>query len=294
MPELPEVETVRRGLVPHLEGRTIARVRLARKDLRFPFSERFAERLEGITVRRLERRAKYLLAHLSSGEVLLSHLGMTGRFSIREAGSAASVIGAYEYNAGPPELHAHVRFEIESGTEIIYSDPRRFGFMLLIEEDALLSHPMLAPLGVEPLGDGLTPFYLAAKARATKRDLKAFLLDQRVIAGLGNIYVCEALHRVGLKPSRRASVLALRNGSPSEAAVALVSEIRAVLEAALQAGGSTLRDYRHADGSEGSFQDTFLVYGREGEPCVRPRCHGIVRRSIQSGRSSFFCPVCQR
>lgn len=294
MPELPEVETVRRGLLPHLEGRTISRVRLARKDLRFPFSERFVERVSGARVRRLERRAKYLLAHLSSGDVLLSHLGMTGRFSIKEAGADASVIGAYEYDAGPPERHAHVRFEMESGTEIIYSDPRRFGFMLLIRPEELLSHPMLAPLGVEPLGEGLTPGYLAQKARATKRDMKAFLLDQRVIAGLGNIYVCEALHRAGLKPQRRASVLAQRNGTPSEAAVRLVSEIRAVLEAALQAGGSTLRDYRHADGTEGSFQDAFLVYGREGEPCVRPLCRGIVRRSIQSGRSSFFCPVCQR
>lgn len=299
MPELPEVETVRRGLEPVLTGRRFHRVEQRRPDLRFPFPERFSTRLEGETVHTLTRRAKYLLAHLSSGEVLVMHLGMSGRFTIASprgngAGTPGVVLGEYIYETASNAKHDHVRFEMEGGGAVTYNDPRRFGYMLLLPGETLEQHALFSGLGAEPLGNTLNAEYLAQKARGRKTDLKAFLMDQRNIAGLGNIYVCEALHQSGLSPAREASCLATATGRPTIRTERLVTAIRAVLEKAILAGGSTLKDYRQADGSTGAFQESFTAYGREGEPCVTPGCRGIVRRSVQAGRSTFYCAKCQR
>lgn len=297
MPELPEVENVRRGLAPHLVGRRILDVELRRRDLRFPFPERFAARLEGTRVLSLDRRAKYLLAKLSSGEVLIMHLGMTGRFTVRRSGEReAHEIGEFEEEVAAPAggKHEHVVMRLSGGEVVAYTDPRRFGYMLLVPAAALDEHPLFHGLGVEPLGPELTPEYLARRAAGRRSNLKAFLMDQRIVAGLGNIYACEALFRARLLPSRPASVLARKSGAPTAKAVHLAHAIVEVLEDAIRAGGSTLRDYRKADGTVGAFQDEFSVYGREGKPCLRPGCRGIVRRSIDGGRSTFFCPVCQR
>lgn len=294
MPELPEVETVRRGLEPVLAGRRIERVEQRRPDLRFPFPERFASRLEGQTVVTLGRRAKYLLARLSSGEVLVMHLGMSGRFTVSLPGSGASLLGEYTYDTGSDPAHDHVVMTTEAGAVVTYNDPRRFGYMLLLPEATLDEHSLFAGLGVEPLGNELSADYLAAKARGRKADLKAFLMDQRIVAGLGNIYVCEALHRARLDPSRAAACLASAAGKPTIRAERLVPAISSVLQDAITAGGSTLRDYRRADGSTGGFQHAFSVYGREGEACLTPGCRGIVQRSVQAGRSTFYCGKCQR
>lgn len=295
MPELPEVETIRRGLLPVLQGHRIRRLVQRRPDLRFPLPERFEQQMSGRRIRSLDRRAKYLIAHLEGDLVLTIHLGMTGRFSIAEPGGAnGRQLGEYMHDAGTDPAHDHVVFEMETGATVTYNDARRFGYMTLIPEAELAGHPHFKALGVEPLGPDLTAAYLAGAAHGRKTDLKAFLMDQRHVAGLGNIYVCEALHRAGLSPYRRASVLARRNGQPAPVTALLVQEIKAVLEEAIGAGGSTLRDYRHTDGSEGLFQNSFAVYGRDGEPCVRPGCQGKVRRKIQAGRSTFACPVCQR
>jgi len=294
MPELPEVETVRRGLEPVLAGQTFLRVKTNRADLRFPFPDSFAKRLKGARVLDLERRAKYLIAHLSTGEALVMHLGMTGRFHVQARGEAEPhLLGDYESETADDGRHLHAVFDMESGARVTYADPRRFGYMLLIPEAELGAHALMRKLGVEPLSRDLTAAYLARRATGRRSDLKAFLMDQRIVAGLGNIYVCEALFLARLKPSRRAAVLATRGGKPNAHAEALVAGIRSVLEAAIRAGGSTLRDYRQANGESGAFQHTFRVYGREGEPCLRPGCRGIVRRSTHGGRSSFFCPVCQ-
>ncbi len=283
MPELPEVETVRRGLAPHWEGAVFSRVELRRADLRFPFPERFARRLQGQRVLTLDRRAKYLLAGLSGGEVLAMHLGMTGRFTIILAAGGSA-----------PATHDHVIFTMQSGTVVRFNDVRRFGFMTLIEAEQAAAHPLLRDLGVEPLGPDLTPAHLAARARGKKQPLKSFLLDQHVIAGLGNIYVCEALYRTKLDPRTPAQTLANATGEPSAAARRLVPAIINVLNEAIAAGGSTLRDYAQADGSPGYFQHNFAVYGREGEPCQRRACHGVITRIAQSGRSTFYCPACQK
>ena len=300
MPELPEVEIVRRGLEPVLEGKRIERLDQNRKDLRFPLPEHFAARLRGRKVERLERRAKYLLAHLSGGDVLLMHLGMTGRFTVHVPMSGVHApmpgrrAGKYVHETGGAVKHDHVVFHMEQGATITYNDPRRFGCLLIIPEAELSEHPLMHGLGAEPLGPELTPEYLARRAAGRKVDLKAFLSDQRVVAGLGNIYVCEALFRAGLAPTRQAASLAIKQGRPLERAGRLVAAIRAVLKDAIAAGGSSLRDYRHADGALGEFQHTFAVYGREGLACVRPGCRGTVRRIVQAGRSTFFCPKCQR
>lgn len=299
MPELPEVETVRRGLEPVLKGARIARVEQRRPDLRFPLPERFAARLEGRLVRALDRRAKYLLAHLDGDEVLVMHLGMSGRFTVAPGsgtsrrGASASV-GRFVHGSMAAGVHDHVVLHLGSGAVVTYNDPRRFGFMLLVPEQQLPTHPLFRDLGVEPLGNSLSASYIAARAMGRRTDLKAFLLDQRVIAGLGNIYVAEALFRARLSPNRAAACLAARGAVPTERAERLVPAVRAVLEAAIAAGGSTLKDYRRANGDLGYFQHQFLVYGRAGEPCATPGCRGIVRRSIQAGRSTFHCPVCQR
>ena len=293
MPELPEVETVRRGLAPALEGRRIARVLQRRPDLRYPLPERFAERLAGRRVERLDRRAKYILARLEGDEVLLVHLGMSGRFTIHAPDAAApDAPGRFHHDAaagtgGAP--HDHVVFDMEDGTRIVYSDHRRFGFMDLIAGAALDANRHLKDLGPEPLGNEFSAAVLGDRLKGRRAPIKAALLDQRTVAGLGNIYVCEALHRAGVSPNRAASGVA----GPLRAE-RLARAIRDVLTDAIAAGGSTLRDYAHTDGELGYFQHAFAVYDREGEPCSKPGCGGTVRRMVQSGRSTFYCPQCQR
>lgn len=294
MPELPEVETVRRGLLPVLEGKRIAKLDQNRKDLRFPLPADFATRVRGRKIERLERRAKYLLAHLSGGDVLLMHLGMTGRFTVHVPKSDPARVGKYVHETSADRKHDHVVFHMEQGATVTYNDARRFGFMLLIPEAELQEHPLMHGLGVEPLSADLSPEYLARRAAGKKVDLKAFLSDQRIVAGLGNIYVCEALFRAGLSPLRKAATIATRSGRPTECAGKLVAAIRAVLKDAIAAGGSSLRNYRRADGALGEFQHTFAVYGREGKPCGGEGSRGTVKRIVQSGRSTFYCPKCQR
>jgi formamidopyrimidine-DNA glycosylase len=292
MPELPEVETVRRGLAPVLVGATIARVEARRGNLRFPLPERFGERLKGVSVTALERRAKYLIAHLSSGDALVMHLGMTGRFTIASPEGAVTP-GAYVYQTGADAKHDHVVFHLSGGARIVYNDPRRFGFMVMIPKVELSTHPLFRYLGSEPLSEALTPADLAWRSLGKKVNLKSLLMDQRVVAGLGNIYVSEALFRAGLSPLRPAKSLTGRSGVPTERTGRLVVAIKAVLGDAIAAGGSTLKDYRHADGAAGQFQESFKVYDRAGEACQRTGCSGTVRRLVQTGRASFYCPKCQ-
>jgi len=298
MPELPEVETVRMGLAPVLEGAMFARVEQRRPDLRFPLPQDFVRRLEGRCVARLDRRAKYILVRLDDGQVLAMHLGMSGRFVIDrltgDDGLRGHMPGLFTHEAGASDKHDHIIFEMSNLSVVRYNDARRFGYMTLVGADELAEHPHFRDLGVEPLGADMTAGYLAARGRDRRQPLKAFLLDQHVIAGLGNIYVCEALFRAGLAPSTPAAALATKTGRPSAAALRLASMIRAVLEDAIAAGGSSLRDYRKADGSLGYFQHSFSVYGREGEPCVREACRGVVQRIVQTGRSTFYCPHCQK
>jgi formamidopyrimidine-DNA glycosylase len=293
MPELPEVETVRRGLQPVMEGKRILKAALNRKDLRFPFPPRFAARLQGRTVKHMGRRAKYLMADLDDGEVLVMHLGMTGRFII-EGGGHSLVPGEFQQTVNRLPAHDHVVFDIEGGVRVTYNDVRRFGFMTLVPRGEIASHPLTKDIGIEPLGNELTPERLASLFSGKAAPLKAALLDQRLVAGLGNIYVCEALHGAGLSPRRAAGSIASRSGGPTPRAERLTAEIRGVLEAAIEAGGSTLRDFAHADGSLGYFQHRFRVYDREGEPCPRETCPGVVARFVQSGRSTFHCPRCQK
>lgn len=293
MPELPEVETVRSGLEPILQGRRILRVEQRRKDLRFPLPERFAERLAGRRISRLERRAKYILVHLDKSEVLAIHLGMTGRFSV-DRKHKQSQLGEFTHEHGHHAKHDHLVFTMSGGAIVTYNDTRRFGYMTLIPTAEIAQDAFFRGLGVEPLGDDLNAAYLARRALGRKTDSKAFLMDQRIVAGLGNIYVCEALFRAGLDPSKGAARLATRTGKPTAAAQRLVTAIKAVLQDAIRAGGSTLRDYRQTNGDIGSFQNAFAVYGREGQPCIKPGCRGTVRRKTQGGRSTFYCPACQR
>lgn len=294
MPELPEVETIRLGLEPIMRGRRFLRVEQRRRDLRFPLPERFAERLTGRRVERLERRAKYILIHLDGGEVLAVHLGMTGRFGARcQPRSGASGAGKGDGRGGDAK-HDHLVFFMSGGMVIVYNDARRFGYMTLIAAADLAHSAYLRGLGVEPLSAELNAEYLARRASGRKVALKALLMDQRIVAGLGNIYACEALFRAGVDPFKSAARLAGRSGAPTQRAVRLVAAIKAVLGDAIRAGGSTLRDYKRADGKIGAFQEQFQIYGREGEPCAKPSCRGTVRRRTQGGRSTFHCPVCQR
>jgi formamidopyrimidine-DNA glycosylase len=290
MPELPEVETVRRGLEPVFTGSGLERVELRRADLRFPFPQGFAARLAGRRVEALKRRAKYLLGELDSGETLIMHLGMSGSFRI----DADDPEGAYHRAVTTKPAHDHVVFHFTSGASVTYNDPRRFGFMLLVPRGEMAAHPLFNGLGVEPLGPELTPQRLAEELRGRKAPLKAALLDQRIIAGLGNIYVCEAMHRSHLSPLRAAGTLVDAKGKPKRGLVDLVEAIRQVLGEAIEAGGSSLRDHRQTDGSLGYFQHSFRVYDREDAPCPTPGCHGHVSRVIQSGRSTFFCRDCQK
>jgi formamidopyrimidine-DNA glycosylase len=291
MPELPEVETVRMGLGPVMEGARFARVEVRRRDLRWPLPKDFAKRLTGQKVEGLGRRAKYLLADLSSGDVLLMHLGMSGSMRLRRNGE--QVLGDPRYfEIAKDEKHDHVVFHMSNGSTITFNDPRRFGSMKLVPRAKLDKEPLLRGLGPEPLGNEFDAAMLAKACAGKKTSLKSALSDQRVVAGLGNIYVCEALFRARLSPKRQASTIAGRDGRPNERAIALVEAIKATLHDAIKAGGSSLRDHRRADGSLGDFQHKFLVYDREGEPC--PHCKGKVKRIVQTGRSTFYCPSCQK
>jgi formamidopyrimidine-DNA glycosylase len=296
MPELPEVETVRRGLAPVLAGRRFVSVEQRRKDLRFPLPRHFAARLTGRRVERLDRRAKYILLYLDGGEVLAVHLGMTGRFLIKPSARAQAErqLGEFAHAHDRDHKHDHVVFTMSGGPVLIYNDARRFGYMTLIAEQDLERDAFFRGLGVEPLSDNLDGAYLAQRASGRKVDLKAFLMDQRIVAGLGNIYACEALFRAGLSPWRRSALIATKTGKARPQADRLAAAIKAVLFDAIRAGGSTLRDYKRADGSVGAFQNEFQVYGRQGQPCLKPHCRGTVRRKTQAGRSTFYCPACQR
>ncbi len=282
MPELPEVETVRRGLLPVMEGVVIAQADVNRPDLRWPFPARMADRLTGQRVLGLRRRSKYILADLASGETLLIHLGMSGRMLI-----SGAVQGVFHHDHPPAQKHDHVVLHMANGARITFNDARRFGAMDLLPTLGAEDHPLLAGIGPEPLGNGFDGDYLTARLAGRATPVKSALLDQRIVAGLGNIYVCEVLFRAGLHPATQAGAL-------GERAAGLVPLIREVLSEAIEAGGSSLKDYRQADGELGYFQHRFRVYGREGGACTRPGCSGTIERLVQSGRSSFFCPHCQR
>jgi formamidopyrimidine-DNA glycosylase len=299
MPELPEVETVRRGLQPAMEGAKILKAEARRKDLRFPFQKDFVARLEGQTVTGLGRRAKYLMADLASGDVLLMHLGMSGSFRV-VAGDEKNTPGKFHHPRGEDRAHDHVVFHMSSGATVVFNDPRRFGYMKIFARDRIEDEPLLQGLGPEPLGNEFDAKMLARACANKKTSLKAALLDQRVVAGLGNIYVCEALFRAHLSPRRLAATLATKKtkgtpgGDPTDHAKRLVGAIHAVLNQAIKAGGSSLRDHRQTSGELGYFQHSFQVYDREGKTCDSPGCGGIVRRFTQNGRSTFWCPKCQR
>jgi formamidopyrimidine-DNA glycosylase len=293
MPELPEVETVRLGLQPVMEGFRIERAVANRENLRFPLQKDFAARLTGQTVTALSRRAKYLLADLASGDVLLMHLGMSGSFRV-VSDHRPQTPGAFHHPRGEDRTHDHVVFEMSSGATVIFNDPRRFGYMKVFSRAAIEQEPFLQGLGPEPLGNAFDAPMLASACAGKKTSLKAALLDQRVVAGLGNIYVCEALFRARLSPKRQASTLATRSGAPHQRAARLVDAIHDVLRAAIKAGGSSLRDHRQTSGELGYFQHSFQVYDREGEPCRTAGCSGVVKRFVQNGRSTFWCPKCQR
>jgi len=283
MPELPEVETVRRGIAPVLEGAVFRNVKVNRPDLRWPFPERMKERLEGAKVLAVRRRSKYILVELDSHETLLIHLGMSGRILV-----SGDPMGRFVHDHPTAEKHDHVVVDMSNGARITYNDPRRFGAMDLIATDGLAEHPLISVLGPEPLGNefNANDFYIKTSQRNSP--IKAVLLDQGVVSGLGNIYVCEALFRSGIDPRRKA------NRISKQRIETLTVHIRDVLSEAIEAGGSSLKDYRQADGELGYFQHNFEVYGCEGEACKNPSCDSIIARVVQSGRSTFYCPKCQR
>src|ERR1700712_298070 len=293
MPELPEVETVRRGLQPAMEGSKILKAETRRKDLRFPFQKDFAARLDGQTVTGLGRRAKYLMADLGSGDVLLMHLGMSGSFRVI-ANEENKTPGKFHHPRSEDRAHDHVVFHMSSGASVVFNDPRRFGYMKIIARAALDEEPLLKGLGPEPLGNEFDAAMLAHSCHNKKTSLKAALLDQRVVAGLGNIYVCEALFRSQLSPRGLAATLATKKGEPTDHAKRLVVSIHAVLNQAIKAGGSSLRDHRQTTGELGYFQHSFGVYDREDDKCQTGKCSGIVKRFTQNGRSTFWCPKCQK
>jgi len=283
MPELPEVETVLRGLAPVLEGRTIVKAKVNRPDLRWPFPENMAGRISGQKISKLWRRSKYILADLSSGESLLVHLGMSGRILI-----SGDPLGTFVHDHPAAQKHDHVVFDIDNGARVTFNDPRRFGAMDLLSTDGADHHPLLRDIGPEPLSNAFNETYLIERLKGKKSAIKSVLLDQKIVAGLGNIYVCEALYRAGISPKRLAGKTAEKR------LAALVPIIRQVLDEAISAGGSSLRDFRQADGELGYFQHSFNVYGREGLPCVTDGCDHVVQRIVQSGRSSFYCKNCQK
>ncbi len=281
MPELPEVETVRQGLLPAMEGRVIARAEVNRPDLRWPLPERMAERITGARVERLRRRSKYILADLDTGESLLIHLGMSGRMLV-----SGVMLGGFHLDHPAPQKHDHVVLHMEGGARVTFNDARRFGAMDLVRTDREAAHWLLAGLGPEPFGNEFNEEYLLERLKGRTMPIKSALLDQRILAGLGNIYVSEVLFRAGIDPRRAAGKIAAKR------LAGLVPIIREVLAEAIAAGGSSLRDHRQADGELGYFQHSFRVYDREGEPCAT--CATPIRRIVQSSRSSFFCPTCQR
>jgi formamidopyrimidine-DNA glycosylase len=293
MPELPEVETVRRGLQPVMEGARFDQVDVRRGDLRWPLPKDFARRLDGKTVEGIGRRAKYLLLDLSSGDVLLMHLGMSGSFHVFHQ-QRQKAPGRYYREREQHLAHDHVAFRMSSGAIVTFNDPRRFGFMKIVPRTELDQEPLLRALGPEPLGNEFDAAMLARACRGKKTSLKAALSDQKVVAGLGNIYVCEAMHRAHLSPKRMASTIASKSGAPNARAERLVEGIKAVLKDAIEAGGSSLRDHKRTDGELGMFQHHFRVYDREGEACPTPGCRGTVKRIVQNARSTFYCPACQK
>ena len=283
MPELPEVETVRAGLLPVMEGQLITLAQVNRPDLRFPLPEKMADRLSGQRVEGLRRRSKYILADLSSGETLLVHLGMSGRMLV-----SGATLGTFHHEHPAPAKHDHVVFHMENGARVTFNDARRFGAMDLMSTERAGEHWLLKDLGPEPLGNGFHADYLVGRLSGRVMPVKAALLDQRIVAGLGNIYVSEVLFRARIDPRRAAGDLTATEIGE------LVPVIRTDLDEAIAAGGSSLRDYRQADGELGYFQHSFRVYDREGAPCPASGCAGTIHRIVQSGRSSFFCPVCQK
>ncbi|MBA84309.1 bifunctional DNA-formamidopyrimidine glycosylase/DNA-(apurinic or apyrimidinic site) lyase [Thalassobius sp. S69A] len=283
MPELPEVETVRRGLAPAMESAVITRAQVNRPDLRWPFPDRMAERLTGQKVLGLRRRSKYILADLGSGETLLIHLGMSGRMTV-----SGDPLGQFVHGHPAAEKHDHVVLDMDNGARITFNDPRRFGAMDLLETATADQHKLLASIGPEPLGNDFHEDYLVAALRGRMSPVKTALLDQKIVAGLGNIYVCEALFRAGIHPKRKAGQIA------APRLRALVPVIRDVLSEAIDAGGSSLKDFRQADGELGYFQHNFRVYGQEANPCTTAGCRSVIHRIVQSGRSTFYCPTCQR
>lgn len=287
MPELPEVETVRRGLEPVMTGHRIVRADIRRPDLRWPFPPNMAARLTGQTVLRLRRRSKYILCDLSSGETLIIHLGMSGRLLIHR-GQDRQMPGDFHHDLPTPEKHDHVVLDMDNGARITFNDARRFGAMDLCATDKVEAHKMLADLGPEPLGNAFDGAYLTASLKTRNTPIKSALLDQKLVAGLGNIYVCEALWRAHIAPTKKARDISAKK------AAELVPVIRDVLTQAIEAGGSSLKDYRQTDGELGYFQHSFAAYGREGQPCKTADCTGTIQRITQSGRSTFYCPKCQR
>jgi len=288
VPELPEVETVRKGLEPYMAGHVIKAADIRRPDLRWPFPENMAERIMGKRVERLRRRSKYILCDLDSGETLLIHLGMSGRMTISTPEKAGDILGDFHHLHPALEKHDHVVLDMDNGARIIFNDARRFGAMDLLDTKTAEQHKLLNSIGPEPLGNGFDESYFVVAIEGKNTPIKSALLDQRIVAGLGNIYVCEALWRTGISPLIKAGKLSKLR------ATALVPAIRSVLNDAIAAGGSSLKDYRQTDGELGYFQHSFAVYGREGEPCRKEECNGTIKRVVQSGRSSFYCPKCQR
>ncbi len=287
MPELPEVETVRKGLEPYMTGYMIAAADIRREGLRWPFPDNMAARLIGKQVERLRRRSKYILCDLDSGETLLIHLGMSGRMTISAPEQASDILGELHHLHPALEKHDHVVIDMDNGARITFNDARRFGAMDLLDTKTAEQHKLLASLGPEPLGNSFDEAYFVAALKGKNTPIKSALLDQRIVAGLGNIYVCEALWRTGISPLIKAGKISKLR------ATSLVPAIREVLNDAIDAGGSSLKDYRQADGELGYFQHSFATYGREGEPCKTPDCKGHIKRVVQSGRSSFYCPKCQ-
>ena len=283
MPELPEVETVKAGIAPVMQGRVIANAQVNRPDLRWPFPENMAERLAGQRVLGLRRRSKYILVDLESGETLLIHLGMSGRMLI-----SGHMVGDFHHAHPAPAKHDHVVFEMDNGVRITFNDARRFGAMDLMDTAAQDDHWLIRDLGPEPLGNAFNESYLIERLGGRNMPIKSALLDQRIVSGLGNIYVCEVLFRAGINPKRKAGQISAKR------VATLVPLIRTVLTEAIAAGGSSLRDYRQSDGELGYFQHVFQVYDREGQNCVTHGCDSVINRIVQSGRSSFFCPQCQR
>ncbi len=284
MPELPEVETVRRGLVKRLVGRSIQRVEVRRGNLRFPFPEKMVERMEGRRVERIDRRAKYLLARLDDGNSWLIHLGMSGKFTLFEEGEGPNEVGK----------HDHFAIWLDDGGQAVYTDHRRFGVMDLVPTAAADEHRLLRRLGAEPLSDDFDGVALCDMLRGKRTPMKSALLDQSLVAGLGNIYVCEILNRAGVSPRRTAATVGGAGPRATLRGERIVAATKQVLEEAIEAGGSTISDFVNVDGDLGYFSHSFRVYGREGEPCLRQGCEGVVARMVQSGRSTFFCPRCQR